>query len=139
MKHASLLLAASCLLSFVNAQWLEATIQLPGSSGPMALGWNPQNDKVYCADSGADNVTVLNGATNQVMATVQVGDGPHFFCYNPHDNKMYCSIYYGGNVVAIDGASNQVVATVPAGIAPAPCATTLKTTRSIVPTSSGAT
>ena len=36
MKYASVLLAISCLLSAVNAQWLETSVQLPNSAEPFA-------------------------------------------------------------------------------------------------------
>ena len=70
MKYASLQLAASCVLSVVNAQWLETTIQLSDSSDPQALCYNPTNNKVYCANDNSHNVTVIDGATNAVLATV---------------------------------------------------------------------
>jgi len=60
MKYASVLLAVGCLLSAVKAQWLETTIQLPSGSGPHALCYNPQNNKVYCANLDSDDVSVID-------------------------------------------------------------------------------
>jgi len=118
MKYASVLLAITCLLSAVKAQWLETTIQLPDSSEPIALCYNPLDNKVYCVNYGSDDVTVIDGATNQVIATSSAGDGPYALCYNPLDNKVYCANYGSGDVTVIDGASNQVLTTIGVGVEP---------------------
>jgi len=47
MKYASVLLAIGCLLSAVNAGWLETTNQLPDSAQPFALCHNSTNNKVF--------------------------------------------------------------------------------------------
>jgi YVTN family beta-propeller protein len=118
MKCASVLLVITCLLSAVKAQWLETTIQLPDSSGPWALCHNPQNNMVYSANRDSDNVTVIDGATNQVITTVTAGTYPYALCYNPQNNKVYCANLSSGNVTVIDGATNQVITTVTAGRVP---------------------
>ena len=115
MKLVSVLLAASCMLSAVSAQWLETTVPLPDSSGPLALCYNPQNNKVCCSNQHSGNVTVIDGATNSVLATVPVESMPFALCYNPQNNKVYCANYGSGNVTVIDGATNGVLATVPVG------------------------
>ena len=91
MKCASVLLATICLLSVADSQWLETTITLDPGAGPCALCYNPTNNKVYCANSGSDNVTVIDGATNSVIATVTAGSSPRALCYNPTNNKVYCA------------------------------------------------
>ncbi|GEM_PF-1572378 len=47
MKYASVLLAVSCLLSVVKAQWLETGTQLPDSAQPSALCYNSTNNEVF--------------------------------------------------------------------------------------------
>ncbi len=64
---------------------------MAAGDGPCALCYNPTNNKVYCANDGSDSVTVIDGATNSVIATVAVGDWPCALCYNPTDNKVYCA------------------------------------------------
>ena len=61
---------------------------------------------------------MIDGASNQVIATVAVGSYPGALCYNPQNNKVYCANADGDNVTVIDGASNQVIATVGAGSDP---------------------
>ncbi|MCX6844594.1 MAG: YncE family protein, partial [candidate division WOR-3 bacterium] len=74
--------------------------------------------KVYCANYYSDNVTVIDGATNGVIATVAVGTSPCALCYNPTNNKVYCANRYSDNMTVIDGATNSVIATVAAGDLP---------------------
>jgi YVTN family beta-propeller protein len=58
-------------------------------------------------------VTVIDGATNQVITSVVVGYDPLNLCYNSKDDKVYCANYMDTSVTVIDGATNQVIATVP--------------------------
>ena len=60
-------------------------------------------------------MTVIDGATNSVIATVTVGPRPQALCYNPSSNKVYCASSDSSNVTVIDGATNSVLATVAAG------------------------
>ncbi len=120
MKFLSVMLAVGCWLSSVSAQWLETTINLPDSSYPCALGYNSQNNKVYCVNAGSSSVTVIDGATNAIITTIPVSDtsGLDAICYNPQNNKLYCSNRYSNNVTVIDGATNGVITTVPVGNEP---------------------
>jgi YVTN family beta-propeller protein len=85
---------------------------------PLALCYNPQNNKVYCANDNSGNVTVIEGATNQVITTVTARGSPCALCHNPQNNKVYCANYWGANVTVIDGASNQVLRTIGVGDGP---------------------
>jgi YVTN family beta-propeller protein len=68
MKYVCVLLGLGCLLSAVNAQWLETTIHVGAAPGDLCYG--SQENKVYCANEDDDNVTVIDGETNAVLATV---------------------------------------------------------------------
>ena len=56
-----------------QAQWLDTTLYLGVGSDPCALVYDSVNNKVYCANAGSSNVTVIDGASNQVIATVAAG------------------------------------------------------------------
>jgi YVTN family beta-propeller protein len=99
------------------------TIQLDSISEPRALCYNPHDNKVYCANERSNNVTVIDGATNGVIATAAAGDGPCALSYNPLDNKVYCANFgsdpvYDSTVTVIDGAADTVIATVAADYEP---------------------
>ena len=86
-KQKCLSVIAIMLLSqplFLSAQWLETTIA--AGSSPFALVYNTTNNKVYCANYGSNNVTVIDGATNDVITTIPVGDHPLGLVYNLTNN-----------------------------------------------------
>jgi YVTN family beta-propeller protein len=85
---------------------------------PWALCHNPQNNKVYCANEGSGNVTVIDGATDSVIATVTAGSGPWALCHNPQNNKVYCANEGSDDVTVIDGTTNHVLRTVAVGDGP---------------------
>jgi YVTN family beta-propeller protein len=90
---------------------------------PFALCHNPTNNKVYCANIGVPpnggSVTVIDGATNEVIANVTSGgDYCHTLCCDPTNNKVYCANRWTNNVTVIDGASDSALVTLAVGAAP---------------------
>ena len=63
-------------------------------------------------------MTVIDGATDGVVATVATGAEPCALCYNPINNKVYCANLCGGNVTVIDGASDSALMTLAVGAQP---------------------
>jgi len=108
----------SLMAGTAQAQWLDTTLYLGVGSEPCALVFDSVNNKVYCANRNSENVSVIDGASNQVIATVAVGSEPSALCYNPQDNKVYCANWANGNTTVIDGATNQVITTVAVGSEP---------------------
>ncbi|MBM3331852.1 YncE family protein, partial [candidate division WOR-3 bacterium] len=118
VRPLAVLLAVCCCLSAAGGQWLETTIRFGYGSSPRALCYNTRDNKVYCVLSDSDQVAVIDGATNLVLATASTGDRPQGLCYNPADDKVYCANAGSDNVTVIDGASDEVIATVAAGDGP---------------------
>jgi len=54
-------------------------------------------------------VTIIDGVTNQVITTLQVGVTPSSLAYNSINNKIYCSSWANGRIHIIDGATNQLI------------------------------
>ena len=80
---------------------------------------NPSTNRIYVANRGSNDLSVIDGAGNTVVATVAVGTGPYDVTVNPNTNRaVYVTNENTNNVSVIDGASNTVVATVPVGNAP---------------------
>ena len=61
---------------------------------------------------------MIDGATNQVIATIPVGDYPRALVWNSTNNKVYCANERSDNVSVIDGVTNQVITTIPVGSVP---------------------
>ena len=52
---------------------------------------NPTTNRIYVCNYGDKTVSVLDGSTNTVLATVPVGDGPAGIAVNPATNRVYVS------------------------------------------------
>ena len=62
-------------------------------------------NKIYVANFGSDDVTVIDGATN-AASTVGVGTNPAAVAVNPVTNKIYVANAGSNDVTVIDGATN---------------------------------
>ena len=56
---------------------------------PNDLEYNPSNKYVYVANLDSHDVSVINGNTNAVINTIDVGDYPHDLEYNPSNGFIY--------------------------------------------------
>ncbi|MGD0115689.1 MAG: YncE family protein [Dehalococcoidia bacterium] len=91
-----------------------ASIDLaPEARWPMAVAVDPTNNRIYVANYDTDNVSVIDGATNTVVATVPVGHGPSELAVNPATNRIYVvSTKSDNRIFVIDGATNTVATTI---------------------------
>jgi YVTN family beta-propeller protein len=74
---------------------------------------------LYVTNTGSNNVSVIDTASNMVIATVAVGSSPVGVSFTPDGARAYVANFNSGNVSVIDTATNTVVATIPAGVSPA--------------------
>jgi YVTN family beta-propeller protein len=89
---------------------------VPAGCGPIP-GINELTNRIYTANSCGDTVSVINGATSSVVATVTVAPGPIAVGVNETTNRIYVA-NSNGTVSVINGATNAVVATVTVGQEP---------------------
>jgi YVTN family beta-propeller protein len=77
---------------------------------------NPKTNTIYVVNQTvAGTVSVINGRTNTVVATIPVGINPEEAAVNPKTNTIYVTNDGGGTVSVISGKTNTVVATIPVG------------------------
>jgi YVTN family beta-propeller protein len=76
---------------------------------------NPNTNKVYVANWGTNNVTVVDGATLAVIKSIYVGPKPTFAKHNPFTNQVFVVTYGNSSVAIIDGATDMLQATVTTG------------------------
>jgi YVTN family beta-propeller protein len=72
----------------------------------------------YIANSSSNNVSVIDTASNSVVATVAVGDMPYGVAVNPAGTRVYVINQSANSFSVIDTASNSVIATVAVGDMP---------------------
>ena len=63
------------------------TAAIPTSARPVAAAVNPMANKIYVANEGSNNVTVIDGATN-TTTTVGVGTEPSGVAVNPVTSRI---------------------------------------------------
>jgi YVTN family beta-propeller protein len=66
----------------------------------------------------SNNVTVINAATNTVVATIAVGTHPNNISINPDGTKVYVTNQGSNSVSVITTATNTVTASIAVGSAP---------------------
>lgn len=114
------LLCAAPPLAF-SADSVIAT--LGTGTQPNAVAVNPVSHRVYVANSGSDNVTIVDGSTNTTAATVALPVGT--FCYancvvvDPIASpaRAYVGNFWRGTTNVIDESAAAVVGTMTGGVA----------------------
>ena len=96
----------------------------PVGKEPVSIALNPDTNRVYVANSGSGNVSVIDGMTDKVVATVPVGDLPYTMAVNRATNEVYVSRTFSDVTVIIDGRTNAPT-TVKAGVGDAVAAESL--------------
>jgi len=74
----------------------------------------------YIANNISNDVSVIDLATNTVVATIPVGFAPYGVSVSPDGSRVYVTNREnsGGTVSVLDAATNTVIATVPVGFNP---------------------
>jgi YVTN family beta-propeller protein len=96
---------------------------VPVGNDPGQVVVNPVTNTIYILNVGDNTVSVINGATNAVTATVPIPGAGGFLqsiAVNPVTNMVYVCAEQeatgpNGAVTVINGTSNAVTATIPAG------------------------
>ena len=68
---------------------------------PVALMFDSTTDKVYCANTGSDDVTVIDCAVDSIITTIPVGDQPTALACNPFQNRTYVANVSSSSVSVI--------------------------------------
>jgi YVTN family beta-propeller protein len=97
--------------------WTNTIIAIIG------VGWNPaaltvntqfgEDGILYVANAGSNNVSVISGASNTVVASVPVGSDPRGIAYDSNNNDIYVNDEGSGTASVISGKTNTVIATIP--------------------------
>src|SRR4029078_8551339 len=76
--------------------------------------------RAYVANECTNAVTVIDTATNSVIATIPIGTIPASVAITPDGTRAYVTLPIPGiNAIAvIDTATNTVIATIPVGFEP---------------------
>jgi YVTN family beta-propeller protein len=87
---------------------------------PAGVAVNTTTNKLYVANSGSNDVTVIDGTTNSVVATLTDPNAvaPLAVAVNSTTNTIYVANSQSNNLTVIDGATDSVTATITVGTSP---------------------
>ncbi len=122
-------MAITVALALVPAAYAQMNIAtVPVQNGNYYLAANGATNMIYvvntcgtdpsCSGTVPGTVSVINGATNTVAATVTVGVFPEFLLVNSVTNKIYVTNRNSNSISVINGATNTVTKTISVGANP---------------------
>lgn len=101
----------------LDARRIVATV--PVAPNPRRIACNEATHRVYVVHATTPgSVTVLDGASHAVLATVAVGNDARFFGVNFLVDEIYVSNFGSGTLSVVSTASNTVLATLQVGTNP---------------------
>jgi YVTN family beta-propeller protein len=71
---------------------------------PLGVAFNPRDGNMYVANYGDGTVSVIGIITNDVVATISVGQGPQWLAFNPRNGNLYVTNSISGTVSVISTA-----------------------------------
>jgi YVTN family beta-propeller protein len=89
---------------------------------PWGVAVSPNGSRVYVSNAGSNTVSVINTATNAVIATIAVGGYPVGVAVSPDSTRVYVASYGSNTVSVINASTNTVIgspiaASAPVGVA----------------------
>ena len=106
---ASVIMVVLLQMIVVPSTYSQTVIGTPITVGllPLGVGVNTITNRIYVSNLNSDNVSVINGDTNAVIATIAVGDGPRGVGVNIVTNKIYAAHITSANVYVIFGSTSS--------------------------------
>jgi DNA-binding beta-propeller fold protein YncE len=109
---------AVCWLTVANAQWLESTVNLPDTLGPLNgpyhLAWDSDSahPRLYIGGEGdSGGVIVAEAITCKRLARIPTGP-VIALSFVPSHGKLYVAKAGRDSIVVVDCATNQIVSTI---------------------------
>lgn len=90
-------------------------VKVSVGSQPKGLLFDPQNNLLYVANYGSQNVSVVNTTTDTVIANIPVGHDAWEFAYDPTNNLIYLANDASNVVSIIDPRTNHLVGNISTG------------------------
>ena len=103
------------LLSRGNSSALSSTAAERRHTGSLSFAFSPVSRRAYTANHESNLGSVLDPATDTVLATVPVGTSPHSLAVHPQRPLVANVNYETAFVTMIDTTVDRVVATIPWG------------------------
>ena len=79
---------------------------------PCAVAVDESSGKAYVPNFRSGDISVIDGATDEVVASVKVGPKPQAIAVDSSNHKVYVASMHDRAVTVVDGTSNAVLGTV---------------------------
>jgi YVTN family beta-propeller protein len=84
------------------------TVRVKVGAEPVSIAADSNNGRAYVANAGDGTVSVIDGKTDAVLATVAIGANPYSIAADSAAGKIYVTRTYSDHLTVIDAATNQV-------------------------------
>jgi len=105
-------------LDLINNTLINGNVIFFSGAFPFEVAFDPANGYIYETNLLSDNVAVINGATNNVIANIAVGSEPSGVAFDPSNGYVYVANGGSNTVSVINGATNNVIANIGVGSEP---------------------
>lgn len=89
-------------------------ISIGYEKAPHQVNVNDKTNTIYVSNFGNQSVSIIDGSTNDIFKTIQVGFDPQGIAVDNTSNRIYV-VTYGNDIAIIDGFANEVVSKVKVG------------------------
>ena len=113
-------------LTVIDGNSFASTVKKVGEL-PCAIVIDSSSDKVFVANYGSGNVTIIDGTTDSVVATANAGPNPQAIAVDPSNHKVFVANTRASTVTVLDGTNHTIVGTIKTSKAPFAMAINSKT------------
>ena len=90
----------------------SSTVSIQVGTFPTFMAVNQTTNRIYVSNQASNNISVIDGSSNSVIATTPVGTSPRVVDVNSVTNTVYVANYIDKTVSVIDGNTNAVTAVI---------------------------
>lgn|GEM_PF-2274220 len=91
---------------------------IPVGTQPYGIAVSPDSARLYVTNAGAGTLSIVDIATDTVVATVPVGTQPRGVAAHPDGRRVYVANAGSNTVSVVDAGAAGVVTTIPVGSSP---------------------
>lgn len=102
-------------ISVLGSSTNSVISSIPVEGGPISIIYDPSNSNLYVTHvgSGSGDLTVISGANNTVIGTIEIGSINHYgIAYDSANKYIYVSDSNSGNITVINVSSFKIVANI---------------------------
>lgn len=97
---------------------LAATVPIGSQPYAYTVAYDAGRGEVFVANYASNNLSVISGSNDSIVATVAVGSNPYAIAYDSGQGEIYVANQGSNNVTVVNDTTDSVVATVAVGGTP---------------------